>query len=134
MQYVYIICGIPGSGKTTLSKQLAEEYSMKRFSFDEMNCYTTRQFVSTAIVALQEGKSIIMDSTLLKKASRRIILQAISNFPCRKVCIFMNTPLDECLQRNAQREIVIPDVIIRSIHETMQVPTLEEGWDEVIIK
>ena len=134
MQTLYVMCGIPGSGKSTLSKQLAEEYGLTRFSFDEMKCYTTRQFLRPVVVALQEGKSVVMDSTHLRVNGRKVILDAVKDIPCRKVCVLMDTPFDECLRRNANREARVPDMMMESVHRTMQKPTLSEGWDEIIIK
>lgn len=134
MQILYVMCGIPGSGKTTESRRLAEEYGLLRFSFDEMKCYTSHQFLQPVIAALLEGKNVIMDSTHLRKKGRKAILKAVANIPCRKVCIFMNTPFNECLYRNANREARIPDMMMESIYKTTEKPTLEEGWDEIIIK
>ena len=134
MQTLYVMCGIPGSGKSTLSKQLAEEYGLTRFSFDEMKCYTTRQFLRPVVATLQEGKSVVMDSTHLRVNGRKVILDAVKDIPCRKVCVLMDTPFDECLRRNANREARVSDMMMESVHRTMQKPTLSEGWDEIIIK
>lgn len=134
MQTLYVMCGIPGSGKSTLSRQLAEEHGLTRFSFDEMKCYTTRQFIRPVVTALQEGKSVVMDSTHLRVNGRKVILQAVADIPCRKVCVLMDTPFDECLRRNANREARIPDMMMDSTRRTLQPPTLSEGWDEIITK
>jgi predicted kinase len=133
MQTLYVMCGIPGSGKSTLSKRLAEERGLMRFSFDEMKCYTTRQFLLPVVAALQEGKSVVMDSTHLRESGRRSILQSVRNIRCRKVCVFMDTPFDECLRRNANRMAVVPVVMVNSMYRSLQPPTLEEGWDEILI-
>lgn len=132
MQALYVMCGIPGSGKSTLSKQVAEDNGLTRFSFDELGCHTTRQFLCPVITALQNGKSVIMDSTHLRKNERKIILQTVVDIPCHKICIYMNTPFDECLRRNAIREARLPDMMIRSMYISIQKPTLDEGWDEII--
>lgn len=133
MKTLYVMCGIPGSGKSTKSRQLAEEYGLTRFSFDEMRCYTTRQFASHAVASLHDGKSVVLDSTHLREAGRKVILQAVENIPCRKVCVFMNTPLEECKRRNANRTARVSDRMIDSMYSTMQPPALSEGWDEIIV-
>lgn len=133
MQTLYVMCGIPGSGKSTKSRQLAEEHGLTRFSFDEMKCYTTRQFLRPVVVALQEGKSVVMDSTHLRVNGRKVILDAVKDIPCRKVCVIMDTPFDECLRRNANREARLPDMMMDSTYRSMQKPTIDEGWDEIIV-
>lgn len=134
MQILYVMCGIPGSGKSTLSRQLAEERGLTRFSFDEMKCYTTRQFLRPVVAALQDGKSVVMDSTHLRVNGRKAILQAVADIPCRKVCVLMDTPFDECLRRNVNREARLPDIMMDSTRRSFEKPTLSEGWDEIIIK
>lgn len=133
MKTLYVMCGIPGSGKSTLSRKLAEEHGLTRFSFDEMQCYTARQFLRPAVIALQEGKSVILDSTHLRVNGRKAVLKAVENIQCRKICVFIDTPFDECLRRNAQREARIPDVMMESTRRALEPPTIEEGWDEIII-
>ena len=132
MQTLYVMCGIPASGKSTKSRQLAEEYSLTRFSFDEMGCYTTRQFLRPVVAALKNGEDVIMDSTHLKTNSRKIILQAVEDIPCRKICVFMNTPFDKCLYRNANRDARVPDIAMETMNNSIELPTLDEGWDEIL--
>lgn len=131
MVTVYVMCGVPGSGKTTTSKQMAEEHGLERFSFDEMRCFRLEEFMRPALEAIREGKSVILDSTNLRANVRAKILQAVEDIPCKKIAVYMNTPLEECIRRNANREARLQDCIIESTHRSLQPPTLDEGWDEV---
>ena len=133
MVTLYVMCGVPGSGKTTMSKQMEKEYDLKRFSFDEMQCFRLEEFVRPAIDVLQEGKNVVLDSTNLRINVRKKILQSIADVPCKKVAIYMNTSLNECLQRNANREVRLQDFVIESTYRSLQPPTLDEGWDEIIV-
>lgn len=131
MGTIHVMCGVPGSGKTTYSKQIAEEHDLIRFSFDEMRCFGLESFMRPALEALREGKSVILDTTNLRINVRAKILQAVADIPCRKVAVYMDTPLEECIRRNANRECRLPDFVIESAHRSLQPPTLDEGWDEV---
>ena len=132
MTTLYVMCGIPGSGKTTTSKRMEKEYGLERFSFDEMQCFRLEEFIRPAIEAMQNGKSVILDTTNLRINVRAKILKAVEDIPCRKIVVYMDTPLEECIRRNANRECRLQDFIIKSTHRSLQRPTLDEGWDEII--
>lgn len=126
------MCGVPASGKTTTSKQMEKEYGLERFSFDEMRCFRLEEFIRPAIETMQNGKSVILDTTNLRVNVRAKILKAVEDIPCRKFVVYMDTPLDECIRRNANRECRLQDFIIESTYKSLQRPTLDEGWDEII--
>lgn len=132
MTILYVMCGIPGSGKTTASKQMEQEYGLERFSFDEMQCFRLEEFMRPAIEAMRNGKSVILDTTNLRVNVRVKVLKAVEDIPCRKIVVYMDTPLDECIRRNANRECRLQDFIIESTYRSLQRPTLDEGWDEII--
>ena len=134
MLTLYVMCGVPGSGKSTLSKQMAEEHGLTRVSFDELRCHRQSEFIRPAVAALADGKDTIMDATNLRVSERKNILDAVKDIPCRKILVHMNTPLVECLYRNAHREARLPDHMVESMHRVQQPPTLSEGWDEIITK
>lgn len=131
MATLYVMCGVPGSGKTTYSKQMAEEHNLMRFSFDEMRCFRLAEFMRPALKAIREEKNVILDSTNLRANVRAKILKAVEDIPCKKIAVYMNTPLEECIWRNANREARLEDCIIESTYRSLQPPTLDEGWDEV---
>lgn len=47
----------------------------------------------------------------------------------------MDTPLDVCLQRNAQRSgrALVPEDVIRDMHQHMTIPNYDEGFDAIIM-
>lgn len=133
MTTLFLFCGCPASGKTTLSKRMAEEYSAERISFDERHCIRHSDMIPPILEALNSGKNVVADSVFAFTKHRTAILEAIKNIPCRKVIVYMTTPLDECLRRNANRKNRLPDFVVESFFRSMEKPTLDEGWDEIII-
>ena len=129
---LYVMCGVPGSGKSTFSRKLAEEKELERFSFDEMKCFRLEDFMRPAIKAMQEGKSVILDTTNLRVNIRKKVLQAVKDISCKKVVVYMDTSLEQCLYRNAHREARLQDCIVESTYRSLQKPTPDEGWDEII--
>lgn len=131
MTTLFVFCGLPGSGKTTLSKQIAEQYHAERISFDERKCIRYSEMIPPILEALTDGKNVVADSVFETVKNRKEILEAAKDIPCGKILIYMNTPLEECLRRNASRENRLPDFVVESFHESFENPALEEGWDEV---
>ena len=137
-----VICGTMGSGKTTLAKHLEQAHGMKRYSYDEMpNAFDSKHawsvygtMYSRAIADLNNGYSIVLDGLFAFRGRRMEVLRATRSVDCRKVVVCMSTPLDECLRRNALRVGVerVPDDIIEYVYNVADVPTLDEGWDEII--
>lgn len=133
MTTLYVMCGVPGAGKSTFSRKFAEEKGLERFSFDEMRCFRLESFMKPALEAMRNGKSVILDTVNLRVNVRKKVLQAAEEIPCKKVVVFMDTSLEQCLYRNAHRECRLQDCIIESTYRSLQKPTLDEGWDEIII-
>ena len=133
-------CGIPGSGKTTLSNQLAEHYNAKLYCYDSFPHAHHPRYTESIhlkmwrdiVEDLQSGKSVVCDDINIKFKWRKDLLQALDGVDCKRVLIVMTTPLEECLQRNANRKHRLPDWVIQSLAEKYEPPTYEEGWDEII--
>lgn len=134
MTTLYLFCGSPGSGKTTISKQMAEQYNAERISFDERHYIRHTDMILPIVEALTDGKNVIADSVFSHVKQRTAILDAVQDIQCKKVLVYMTTPLDECLRRNANRKNRLPDFVVESFYNSFEPPTLAEGWDEIITK
>ena len=131
MLTLYLFCGAPASGKTTISKQMAEKYNAERISFDERHYMRHNEMISPILEALMDEKNVVADSVFAYVKQRKMILDAVKNIPCKKILIYMTTPLDECLRRNANRKNHLPDFVVESFYNSIEPPTLDEGWDEI---
>ena len=132
MNNIFVFCGPPGSGKTTLSKQMAEEHQAERISFDERQCVWHSDMIRPIREALTDGKNVVADSVFSHVEQRTAILDAVKDIPCRKILVRMTTPLEECLRRNANRKNRLPDFVVESFYQSFEPPALDEGWDEII--
>lgn len=137
---LYVLCGIPGSGKSTLAQQIAVQCNAKLHCYDSLpNAHTTGKTESVheqmwmAIANdLQDGFDVVCDDLHTKKQWRRDILDALSGIECRKNLVVMDMPLEKCLRRNANRAACLPDFVVCDLYNKYEIPTLDEGWDEII--
>jgi tRNA uridine 5-carbamoylmethylation protein Kti12 len=137
---LYVLCGLPGSGKTTLAYSLAEQYWAALHAFDDLPgafsptmCETVRADMWADIAAdLRAGKSVVCDDVHTLAKWRKGLISAVTDVDCEKVLVVMTTPLEECLCRNAHRERRLPDFILTECAKRYEPPTLDEGWDKII--
>lgn len=132
MTSLIILCGASGSGKSTLSKKLAEEQNLTRLSMDELKFFLHSDLLPLVTESLESNKDIIVDALYTKLKWRKAILEATEKFDCKRTLIYVTTPLDECIRRNAGRENSLPDFVIEDIYNSIEPPTLDEGWDEIL--
>lgn len=132
MKTLYVMCGIPGSGKSTLSKQIADKYNATRLSLDEMGYVRQFKLIPYIISGLENEESVVVDSLYTKLQWRTELLDAVKNIECKRILVYLNTSLDVCIQRNRGRETPLPDFVVEHQFERFEKPTHDEGWDEII--
>ena len=132
MTHLIILCGASGSGKSTISKKLAQEQNLTRLSMDELEFFLHSDLLPLIIESLQSWENVIVDALYTKLKWREVILEATKDFQCKRTLIFVDTPLDECIRRNRGRDGALPDFVIEDIYNSIENPTLDEGWDEIL--
>ena len=138
---LYVLCGIPGSGKSTMSMQIAKEQNAKLYSYDVIkrdSKLTSFNDICTLIYQqiitdLSNGFNVVYDAPHTKIKHRASILEHLANVYCTKVLIMMKTPLAECIRRNSHRQgyEYVPEHIIYDFYNSFEPPDLDEGWDEI---
>lgn len=135
-----MLCGIPGSGKTTLACELVEQHHAKLHSYDDIpnsrrnpdrDGKIKRQWIEAMNADLSAGHSIVCDSTnMTAKARKEIIIQLE---PCRRILLYKAVPLEVCLERNKGREYEVPEHQIRLAEYIFEPPQPDEGWDKIYV-
>lgn len=142
MTIIYIISGIPGSGKTTLTRQLAEQYNATVHSYDalpganiniSMDGSVKQAWLQEIREDLQSDKNVICDGLNLTVAERKELLAQFADIPCKKVLYVKIVPLETCLQRNREREARLPDFVVEQSAQRMEAPAKDECWDEIYV-
>lgn len=111
-----LICGIPNAGKTT--------YSQK---FNNVIHFDDVQKTSVVCEMVAKEDDVCVEGAFLDSRRRRKIAEAYKG---KKVCIWLNTPLAECIAReNRGRQ----NGLFRICADGFDPPTYYEGWDEIVI-
>lgn len=148
---IYILCGVPGSGKSTWARKQVEELDGKgiiisrdviRFSMlGDDDAYFAHEdevfneFIKKIQEAIndQEHTSIFIDATHLNEKNRNKVLSRVWHMKDDVVIgVYFDIPLEECLRRNALRtgRALVPETVIKNMYESLTKP-LE--LDEMIV-
>lgn len=139
-----MVVGLPGSGKSTYIEKYYANYSVhssdairEELSGDVNNQDINKQVFNTLHRRVKEdlaaGKSVVYDATNISWKRRKAFLQELKSFNCHKECVLMATPFELCVQRNRERERVVPYFVIERMYKNFDIPWYNEGWDSIVI-
>ena len=118
-----LIIGLPNAGKTTYSKQFA-----KAISLDDVRGNGRDRRAKLAEMVRQDNE-LCIEGVYAKAKERKPLIEACSG---RKVCIWLNTPIEVCIDRETHGR-KRPTKMIEWAAADFEPPTYSEGWDEIII-
>ena len=78
MVYFIALCGIPGSGKSTISKQLMNDYDAIIHSFDELKLIRRKDLFPYLEQSLRDGCNVIADAPHIDKKQELNFLSQLS--------------------------------------------------------
>jgi predicted kinase len=133
MEFV-ILMGLPGSGKTTFFRnRLAATH--KHISKDNFRNAPRRDQRQQRLLreALERGQSVVVDNTNICRATRAPLIEIAHSHAAVVIGYFFQSDLAACLERNGEREgkARVPDVAIYSMAARLELPTREEGFDQL---
>lgn len=153
MAKLIVLAGLPGSGKTTWAKNYSTEAEKSGLenvwivSTDEIrqelwgDAADQQNGAKVFGIAYQRIEfwlkslccdTVIFDATNLHKKDRKKLLNKFGTMADTKL-VWFDTPYTECVKRNFQRERNVPTAVIQRMFEHMDVPTLDEGFDEYTV-
>lgn len=140
---IYVLCGIPGSGKSTFAeKHLREKPIVSRdairfnmiddeeeYFSHETEVFTT--FINSIVGACKSFECCVVDATHISKASRRKLFRALDEQIKDRydtTVVYFNVPLGTCLKRNKLRDgrALVPEQAIYSMHNSLTEPEYNE--------
>jgi predicted kinase len=147
MSKIYVLCGIPGSGKSQWAETHKKELNAVVHSSDSIraellndeNDQSKNELVFKILHQrikddLRAGKNVIWDSTNLSRKNRvHFIKNELKGIPCEKVCILFACPFELCLARNFARDRQVPEEAMCRMYKSFTTPTTLEGFNDVQI-
>lgn len=149
-----IVCmvGIPASGKSRYTGDLkesrnAESICLDDYFYDSKGVYSWNPQLDLVAwkkltgkleeILVRQSKTdpapIIVDDIFYYLDRRAEIIDMAMRHARPAVCVFLDTPLEVAVQRNAQRsdDRKIPEDVIRKMHKSMAYPAPSEGWRRI---
>ena len=147
---IHMLIGIQGSGKTTFSKILKEKLHCDIVSSDgirKSHPEFKEDMVWPEIYRLigedvKMDRDVIYDATNITPKVRKRFMDNINlvtnNHPFKIMAYFIDTPLEECIERvkirnENKNEIYLPIEVISSYYHSLIKPTIDEGFVKINI-
>ena len=158
MPTVYMLIGLPGSGKSTYAEKLAKGEDAVIVSTDKIReelfgdeaIQSNEKYNGNTVfciahdrvkLAMLEGKNVIFDATNVKRKDRKYFLDLLrpekflalqkTNYKYKFHAVLIATSYEKCLENNLNRRRVVPEEVIKRMFCNFEVPMKFEGWDEV---
>ena len=147
MANLYLMCGIPGSGKSTWLKNHLKKFD-KYVSRDEIRFSMVKEneeyfskenevfkeFCHQITKNLKNGYNTFADATNLNPKARKKLISNVSGYD-ELYIIVLETPLQIALKRNAMRtgRSFVPESAIRNMYNSFEFPKIKEGFKTIYV-
>lgn len=141
-----LLCGIPGSGKSTYAKEYIERdanavhlssdvirnelYGDESIQGNPGEVFSLMQ--KRAIEALNNGHNVIYDATNITRKDRQGIISVCPKF-AKIECHIIWAPIEVCIERDATRNRTVGKEVIDRMLKRFQAPYYDEGIDMIKI-
>lgn len=141
-----ILCGIPGSGKSTYAKDYTERnfntvhlssdvirkelYGDENIQGNPGDVFSLMQ--KRALEALNNGRDVLYDATNITRKDRANIIGVCPKF-AKIECHIIWAPIEVCIERDAARERTVGKEVINRMLKRFQAPYYDESIDVIKI-
>lgn len=125
-----VFCGIQGAGKSTFYRDRLWKTHI-RLSMDMLKTRHREEILLHSCLAAQQA--VVIDNTNATPDRRARYLRLAKAAGFRAILYYFETSVADALVRNATRpgKERVPDIAIRGTFKRFQVPTAQEGFDEM---
>lgn len=123
-----LLIGIPAAGKSSFARERLYD-SHVRINLDMLR---TRPREKRLLDACLQGRiSFVVDNTNVTRTARARYIPAAREAGFRVIGYVFEPNVSACIERNACRDRVVPGAVIRNLHRQMELPSMDEGFDEI---
>lgn len=145
---LFVMCGLPASGKSTEAAKIAERADALIFSSDAIRAELygdeniqgdpakVFSLLNKRVAdALKSGRNVVYDATNLNAKKRRGLLRFFRTAGCvfDSQCVLVLCPYKQCLMRDVARERHVGEEVLHRMLLNFQPPFYNEGWDFIRI-
>jgi selenocysteine-specific elongation factor len=152
--YLLILCGLPSSGKTAISKNVASLLEDKHGistmvissdDFRDMLSYSSKGFKperetpvkllyeKTIAAGLEQGFLVISDDLNYYKSMRSDLRHIAKRSDSDYDIVFVDTPVEVAIKWNQERGSPIPSSLIEEINQKLDPPKGDYKWDTPLV-
>ncbi|MBQ6559274.1 MAG: ATP-binding protein [Erysipelotrichaceae bacterium] len=141
MAKLFMMVGVPASGKSYVSKKIANRENAVIYSSDivrkklSMDPSSDTQNIRLFDIMydmireeLKNGNNVVLDSTNTYRKYRKPFLQSLTE-ETEVTGILLMRQIEKCLKANHNREGSIDESVIRMMYEDYDIPLYEDGFD-----
>lgn len=153
---IVLICGLPACGKSQFAKTYFKSQEFKRINRKEIrrmlfemttfeDKWSEKEFssVDEGLVKqierkllenlLQNDQKVLIDNTSVSTISRKSYIQIAQQMKKTIGVVFLNTPVQTCIERNRKKTDPVPERIIANLAAAIELPDSREGFKEVVL-
>ena len=130
---IIIMMGYPGSGKSTIAKNICKNNS---FICIEGDIYkTSTKMIKASLEHISQNKSIVFDATNSSSKKRKEYVEVGKKYNYKVVCIHVSTPLEIAYKQNKLRnyEKYVPKIAYSVYSKNYDNPDENEGFTLFVI-
>ena len=130
-----LLCGFPGSGKSTFAEYLYRFHNFEILSQDVIGCRTSFDAALSA-ACKKHGSKLVVDKCSVSREKRKEILNTAGG-PVKVLCIFFDYSADVCINR-ANKRLGHPVIrqgcgasAVKNFVNEFEIPQLKEGFSTI---
>ncbi len=131
-----VLCGVPGSGKTTIGRILCAripgsvhiQTDTVRHMIAKPNYKATEsEFVYESCLrvareALRRGRPVVLDGVFARSNRRARVLTSLRSLYGQSLLVHVTCDIETAKLRNAPRRLAVPDERLNAIHDHFEAP------------